>query len=120
MIPTAVLLAAHGRTLKSDEELQRPQRYLPYSEGRQRPTGVVSGRTGVRAKAAVPLRVAHRSADPFQRKLAVLMSQKINGLPISFFLGRIGFTALYRSSARTSEVDARIANFTERPRSERG
>ena len=30
MIPTAVLLAAHGRTLESDEESQRPQRYLPY------------------------------------------------------------------------------------------
>jgi len=26
MIPTAVLLAAHGRTLESDEESQRPQR----------------------------------------------------------------------------------------------
>ena len=30
MIPTAVLLAAHGRTLESDDELQRPQRYLRY------------------------------------------------------------------------------------------
>ena len=33
MIPTAVLLAATrggNPTLESDEELQRPQRYLPY------------------------------------------------------------------------------------------
>ena len=63
MIPTAVLLAAHGRTLESDEELQRPQRYLPYlRRAESAPTGVASGRTGVRAIAVI-LRSARSRAS---------------------------------------------------------
>jgi len=50
MIPTAVLLAAHGRTLESDDELQRPQRYLRYlRRAESAPTRFASWRTGVRA-----------------------------------------------------------------------
>jgi ethanolamine ammonia-lyase small subunit len=68
MIPTAVLLAAHGGgkpMLESDEELQRPQRYLPYlSWAGSAPTRVASGRTGVRAKAATPLRARNSLHRP--------------------------------------------------------
>jgi hypothetical protein len=56
MIPTAVLLAAHGRTLESDDELQRPQRYLRYLRGAEsEPTRGRFGEVGVRAKARIPL-----------------------------------------------------------------